>query len=162
MGNTGKSCFVSKPIKLHDSSNKCLPYNNNNILPTPNVFVGDIPTLLVIQLQERVKNAEDERDSLTTAIRLLFEESYPKGNQPNTSQSDMITVHNNQRDSVDCTQQTSKVLNPDIQTRNRFTTLKVEENISYIGSATENKTDHNRAGTDNEKQTVNATYPADD
>ena len=65
----------------------------------------------------------------------------------------MIAIHNDQRDSVDCTQQTSEVLNPDIQTRNRFDALNVEENTS--NDATETKTDHSRAATDHETQSVN-------
>lgn len=81
---------------------------------------------ILADMQGKTKNAEDEKNSLITAMRLLFEDSNSKGEPVSTNQHDVVDQES-PHDAVNCTQLTVEEFDEDIQVRNRFSVLNVEE-----------------------------------
>ena len=92
---------------------------------------------ILADLQGKAKNAEQEKESLITAMRLLVEDS---NNKPNTTSKDnngKTSKQTRAHDSADGTGQTEEVLNPNIQVSNRFSNLNIEESNEDDVNATQ-------------------------
>lgn len=111
-------------------------------------------------LQGKAKNAEDEKDSLIVAMRLLFEDLNHNGNEINANRNEKIEQRHTQM--ANCLQQTNvvtnDVINPSIQLRNRFSGLGIDENDTSDQNARDavgNETEHTQATVQRSTQTSN-------
>ena len=95
---------------------------------------------ILADLQGKAKVAEEERDSVITAMRLLVAESnlIVKDNTDNELLNHNLNIEPGINEADDCTIQ----LDPNIQVSNRFSTLAVKENSS--GKATTTTTEDTR------------------
>ena len=92
---------------------------------------------ILADLQGKAKNAEQEKESLITAMRLLVEDSNNKPSTTFKDNNEKTSKQTGAHDSVDGTGQTEEVLNPNIQVSNRFSNLNIEESNEDDGNATQ-------------------------
>ena len=80
-------------------------------------------TYILADLQGKAKSAEQEKESLITAMRLLVEDSNNEPNATIKNYTDETSKQSETQNSADCAGQTEEVLNPNIQVSNIFPTL---------------------------------------
>ena len=95
-------------------------------------------TYILADLQGKVKSAEQEKESLITAMRLLVEDSNNEPNATIKNYTDETSKQSETQDSADCAGQTKEVLNPNIQVSNRFSNLNIEESNADDVDVTQN------------------------
>ena len=123
------------------NENLCLKSENKDLIERTNNL-----SYILADLQGKAKNAELEKDSLITAMRLLVLES---NTEDKTNVSINMPNHDNQRELNEaeaCTQSGDDALNSNIQMKNKFSAL--EDEVKQAGTTTTGK----RANADHSKE----------
>ena len=110
--------------------NKHLKNENNDLTERINNL-----SYILADLQQKTKNAEQERDSVITAMRLLIAETNGVVENNNVVEQKLC----NEAD--ECTQ-SKDVINPNIELNNRFSVLENEQvNVDKLGTTSNQKTE---------------------
>ena len=93
---------------------------------------------ILADLQQKTKNAEQERDSVITAMRLLIAETNGVVENNNVVEQKLC----NEAD--ECTM-SKAVINPNIELNNRFSVLENEQvNVDKLGATSNQKTEEDK------------------
>ena len=123
---------TEKIYKLMDE-NKHLKNENNDLTERINNL-----SYILADLQQKTKNAEQERDSVITSMRLLIAETNGVVENNNVVEQKLC----NEAD--ECTQ-SKDVINPNIELNNRFSVLENEQvNVDKLGATSNQKTDEDK------------------
>ena len=113
--------------------NKHLKNENNDLTERINNL-----SYILADLQQKTKNAEQERDSAITAMRLLIAETNGVVENNNVVEQKLC----NEAD--ECTQ-SKDVINPNIELSNRFSVLENEQvNVDKLGATSNQKTEEDK------------------
>lgn len=128
--NEGKLKELENELACSRKENHKLSNENSNLKSVNENLTERANNLsyILADLQGKTKNAEDERDSLITAMRLLVAELNAIVKENEQLNHKHIIEQSGSNEAEDCTTQLEDVVNPNIQLGNRFSVLGVQEN----------------------------------